>query len=339
MSGRRHVVSAWVALAMCLVTAVFWVRSYFDYDLFFFQSQPAPAMLTSIASAQFVAGELELMLNTGVLSSAQTNTGLHWISVSDRYYGPAGGDIWSSLIDFDLIAGRGQWLPGNLGTASRTVGVNVPVWFVGALWLIWPASLILVHRRKLRWRIREDIPWKNLRLSRRVKRFMIFSLAGIASGVALAVMNCLSTWWQLNWLTELLILLVGVTALTAATRRRIPWRRGLLWMTLELAGYVCLLAATVENSWHFFGGYWQNTPDLLQMVLILWLMAVGSGSAILLLLQMRPVKVKLGPYCPECGYCLIGSPRQICSECGRPFTFEELGIAPDGLIPPSVSPA
>ena len=125
---------------------------------------------------------------------------------------------------------------------------------------------------------------------------------------------------------ELFILVIAATALTVATRRRIAWRHGMIWMALELAGYVCFLAATVDNFWHFFGGYWSHTPDLLQMVLVVWLMSFVLGAMALLLLQMRAEKVKPGPYCPECGYCLIGSPRKICSECGRPFTLDELGI-------------
>jgi hypothetical protein len=59
------------------------------------------------------------------------------------------------------------------------------------------------------------------------------------------------------------------------------------------------------------------------------------SAGVLLLLQLKPRAVKPGPYCPACGYCLIGSPRQICAECGRAFTLEELGITPEELIPNS----
>ncbi|MFO0973006.1 MAG: hypothetical protein U1A27_06155 [Phycisphaerae bacterium] len=37
------------------------------------------------------------------------------------------------------------------------------------------------------------------------------------------------------------------------------------------------------------------------------------------------VTVNDGTLCPGCEYCLIGNTTMICPECGRPFTFEQLG--------------
>ena len=38
-----------------------------------------------------------------------------------------------------------------------------------------------------------------------------------------------------------------------------------------------------------------------------------------------------GPYCPQCGYCVVGLSENRCPECGRPFTAAELGVSEDEL--------
>lgn len=43
----------------------------------------------------------------------------------------------------------------------------------------------------------------------------------------------------------------------------------------------------------------------------------------------------VGPSCPGCGYCLIGLAEQVCPECGRPFTLEELDVTSRDLRPPA----
>jgi hypothetical protein len=63
---------------------------------------------------------------------------------------------------------------------------------------------------------------------------------------------------------------------------------------------------------------------------------VGRGARVLLIwagVINEPPK-PIGPLCPSCGYCLLGLTEHICPECGRPFTFEELGISPRELQPP-----
>jgi hypothetical protein len=69
------------------------------------------------------------------------------------------------------------------------------------------------------------------------------------------------------------------------------------------------------------------------IVLFLWITIFLCVAILLFFFQLKPESVKPGPYCPQCGYCLIGTPRQICPECGRPFTHEELGVTPEALIP------
>ena len=42
-----------------------------------------------------------------------------------------------------------------------------------------------------------------------------------------------------------------------------------------------------------------------------------------------------GTSCPGCGYNLVGNTTSICSECGRPFTLDELEITAEDLEPVS----
>ena len=65
---------------------------------------------------------------------------------------------------------------------------------------------------------------------------------------------------------------------------------------------------------------------------------VVSGSVLILLfagmytvtwhiiqMTLGPIVVQDGTLCPQCGYCLAGAESTVCSECGREFTFQELG--------------
>jgi hypothetical protein len=40
-----------------------------------------------------------------------------------------------------------------------------------------------------------------------------------------------------------------------------------------------------------------------------------------------PIVVQDGTLCPNCSYSLLGTPNRRCPECGREFTYEELGTA------------
>ena len=142
--------------------------------------------------------------------------------------------------------------------------------------------------------------------------------------------------WQ--WSLILLVLLPVVSLMAVFTRRRIPWHRAILWMSLDLAGCVCFFESTVDRMWIWFNINRFGGLEQLQMILYLGFACFIFGAILLLFLQVKPEPPKPGPYCPECGYCLIGLPRQICSECGRPFTLEELGIAEGALVPPSANP-
>jgi hypothetical protein len=41
-----------------------------------------------------------------------------------------------------------------------------------------------------------------------------------------------------------------------------------------------------------------------------------------------------GTLCPKCGYSLVGNVSRICPECGREYTYQELGTTPEQLLGP-----
>ncbi len=44
-----------------------------------------------------------------------------------------------------------------------------------------------------------------------------------------------------------------------------------------------------------------------------------------------PVVIQDGTMCPQCGYNILGAVDRICSECGREFTYQELGTTKQGF--------
>jgi hypothetical protein len=195
-------------------------------------------------------------------------------------------------------------------------------------------------RRKKRWQFRKDVRWINPRLQSRVARFALFSAVGAAAGLFVSWLE-ITDGLNLTTLEEILppvVLIPSICILTYLTRRRIPFHRALLWMVLELAGAACFYSFATERSWRYFGGDVFAEQDTPQSVLLLGLASFLCCAVLLFFFQLKPEPVKPGPYCPQCGYCLIGSPRQICSECGRPFTHEELGVTPEALIPSAAPP-
>ena len=124
-----------------------------------------------------------------------------------------------------------------------------------------------------------------------------------------------------------------IALLIFLSRKRLAWSRAVLWIALEIAGMGCFFAATLEQFLNRFQASGYEQPDTFAIALGFGLTSFICGAAMLLLIQLKPQAQKPGPYCPQCGYCLIGSTQRICSECGRPFTFDELGIVPEMLVP------
>jgi predicted amidophosphoribosyltransferase len=65
--------------------------------------------------------------------------------------------------------------------------------------------------------------------------------------------------------------------------------------------------------------------------------AIGGSLLALVWVASRTSRGKLqivdGTCCPCCGYNLVGNKTYICSECGQPFTLEELDITAEDLEP------
>jgi len=62
------------------------------------------------------------------------------------------------------------------------------------------------------------------------------------------------------------------------------------------------------------------------LFLVLWISSRSSRGRLL---------IQDGVHCPGCGYNLKGNTSSVCSECGRPFTLEELDLAAQDLQPNS----
>jgi hypothetical protein len=196
-----------------------------------------------------------------------------------------------------------------------------------------PTWIYFRGRRKERWQLRKDVRWINPRLHSRVARFSLFSAAGLVVGGMVSWIEVEFRLWRSEWEETLAfaLLLPTVCLLVFLTRRRIPFHKALLWMTLELAGSVFFYSFASERTGHFWGRYSFGLENAGQIDLLLFLASFVCAAILLFFFQLKPEPVKPGPYCPQCGYCLIGSPRQICSECGRPFTHDELGVTAEAL--------
>ena len=60
------------------------------------------------------------------------------------------------------------------------------------------------------------------------------------------------------------------------------------------------------------------------LIVCVWFASRGSRGKLL---------VTDNTFCPSCGYNLVGNTTYICSECGQPFTLEELDITAEDLEP------
>jgi hypothetical protein len=326
MLARLRVTAVALSCAMFLATVLLWIRSCYFLDRFSWQHGRIGLMAISND------GELRFLYEH---ASVQMQGGNGWQIRPQPRTLPSLVGFFASILNFRWMNRTVGYFPIHGAQTVHMVGAFVPTWTLLALCVPAPVWYFFRGRRKVRWEGRTDIRWIMLRLRSRLCRFAIFSAVGAAAGIALGWIDAHLNLWRspTEWLLTLLILLPIVTLLIVLTRRRIPWRRGLLWMALEVAGCVCFFVASLQQSWHWFGGYRLADQTMGPAALILGALSFVVGAGVLLLLQVKPQPVKPGPYCPQCGYCLIGIPRQICAECGRPFTFDELGIAPEALTP------
>ncbi len=95
----------------------------------------------------------------------------------------------------------------------------------------------------------------------------------------------------------------------------------------------------VELDMYFSFGWRSSIPGLLNrtariglassviagvLIVCVWFASRGSRGKLL---------VTDNTFCPSCGYNLVGNTTYICSECGQPFTLEELDITAEDLDP------
>jgi hypothetical protein len=336
MPSRWRTIAAFISGALFLAILILWVRSYFVSDQFVqVQVQKTTRFGTYDGAVGYTVQSYTPPLPSGWAT---------W-TYSSAYPYRRNGFFLSSLWAFHWgTRPRTYTIKGAAAVGAtpviyqmRVISISLPMWPLILVTAVLPVWVIMSRRGKVRWSVRDDITWMNFRLRSKLKRFAIFSGAGAAAGVLLGWVDQIFALWRnpWEWSLALLFLLPIVDFLGVLTRRRIPWRRGIVWMALEIAGFVCFFIATLQECWHIFGGWRLADVDLAPGALLLGAISFVIGAIILVLLQLKPHPVKPGPYCPVCGYCLIGSPRQICAECGRPFTLEELGVSEEELSPDS----
>jgi hypothetical protein len=66
------------------------------------------------------------------------------------------------------------------------------------------------------------------------------------------------------------------------------------------------------------------------VIVLISALVTSVAGAVVRRLPPRVV-VQDGALCPGCAYCLIGNESMVCPECGRPFTFEELGTTEEAF--------
>jgi hypothetical protein len=330
MYSRRAKVGLAVCFTIAFVFLLLWARSYFYAD------QVSCTSGNSFGSLSSVRGEIKANYTT--FTNAAGFPRVKFFSWNSTSLGTGWGLLtFRSLVNVQWRNGVAPW-----GGGVRIHSFAFPTWVVGATAAVLPCIYLLrVRKFNSFWMGRETSYWVDPRLRERVVRFAIFSAVGCVAGASIAMIEVKFPYRDSRWSWLFIICgLAPIVCLMAVfTRRRVLWHRAILWMGLELAGCVCFFQATIERIWRYYNVNFFEIPDLLQMVLMAGAACFVVGAVLLLFLQVKPEEPKPGPYCPQCGYCLIGLPRQICSECGRPFTLAELGVTAEMLNPPQTARA
>jgi hypothetical protein len=168
-----------------------------------------------------------------------------------------------------------------------------------------------------------------IRFTRRrcVRRLLAVAGLSAAGGAGSVWVRNAADFDGLHWdaVLAILVYLPAICLWIVLSRRRML-RRPALWGThMEIA----LLVAVFTVSWFAaFGRFWD---DVLGVMIVFWIIAAIAATVLLLLLQywQRP---HTGPYCLQCGYCVIGLPSRRCPECGKEFTPQELGVTEQELV-------
>ena len=163
--------------------------------------------------------------------------------------------------------------------------------------------------------------------SARWRRLLIAVVTAGATGIATAFVRPLATGpIHYESVFSTLVVLPLLCLLLTLSLRRVAWRAALGWLILELTA-VC--AAFIIGVWLGPGRMHHDLPEVMA---VFWLVAVPVCAGLLVGYQwFRPLPT--GPYCRDCGYCLIGTPSDCCPECGRPFDPQKLGVTREELRP------
>lgn len=188
---------------------------------------------------------------------------------------------------------------------------------------------------------------------KKVELWSVWKIAAVATlmgGCAAAIMWCFGLLVDLAfsspaetlllvlavWLMCLSFLLPAAVAIRYHSRFRRWWHAfsfGAVW-----GGTVLPIAALVGSVISYLGFGSVRLPAMSEIAGgALASAAVGGGLFVLLWVASRTSRGKLrivdGTSCPGCGYNLVGNTTYVCSECGQPFTLEELDITAEDLEP------
>jgi hypothetical protein len=331
MFPRRALLSIVFATLLCGLILAVWIWSVYREVSIWYSAGHTVVWISIDYGACATGWETDI-----VSFRPQVQAGFHFGMLRQRAFGN-----WSyavgRLLRFEAYNRR--FPPAGVTIAFQQRVLVFPVWV-----FVFPSAAFVWFdvrmRKRRRWAFRAGVTALNPRLRNRILRFAIFSVIGMAMGgiIAWADIQTGFSEDQSEWLMALLPLVGIAGAMAVLTRRRIPWHRAVVWMGLDLAGCIVLLEATVSFTWRYERIYHVRDVESLEFILAMGIIAFILAATVLLFLQVKPEPVKPGPYCPECGYCLIGATGDICTECGRPFTLEELGVADLNVRPDMQTP-
>jgi len=236
MPRRLQLAIGAACLLLCMITILVWARSYFYADTYI---HAGPQHVVMISSA---GGVLAL----DVINSA--SSGAIWpqnrlISMPLAFGNYAG--FFKSLIQFNFGAPQMPMALG-LGPIKET---SAPFWSVAVFEALFPAWIYFRSRKRITWTLGQNTLLLPV-LRWRVGRFAIFSAVGTILGAVFGWLGTAPTGPRRPdfMLSPVLLVLPGVAAvLIVVTRRRVRWHQALLWLGLELGGFVCFFQAISDQ--------------------------------------------------------------------------------------------
>lgn len=162
----------------------------------------------------------------------------------------------------------------------------------------------------------------------RVRRLVFACVTGFSFGVLAAILRPYGRVGSVQYELVCVLLIIMPTIMLGVwfSQRNVPWKRGLLWLLLELV----VMSLMFSVQWYAIRQELLGDMITAMSVYTAVVVAVAIVIEILWQLRYRPIA---GPYCRHCGYCLIGAVNHVCAECGSAFTLEDLSITENDLHP------